>query len=117
MADASRLICRSQDLREADTGVRFELPWGTKTLSAFAIRYMGCVHGYLNCCPHQGTELDWMPNEFFDQSRLYLVCATHGAVFAPDSGVCRDGPCKGSVLQRVKVEERDGQVYLSKYLS
>ena len=56
-------------------------------------------------------ELDWQEGRFFDASGLYLMCATHGAVYAPDSGECVGGPCRGASLAKLRVEERDGQVY------
>lgn len=111
MVDATRLICESNRLEEGSTGVRFDLQWGTKTLVAFAVRKGGMAYAYLNSCPHQGTELDWQEGEFFDESALYLICATHGAAFFPDSGFCCAGPCKGRSLVKVRVEERDGHLY------
>lgn len=80
-------------------------------MRAFAVRKDGKAYAYLNNCPHQGTELDWQEGEFFDESTLYLICATHGAVFYPDSGFCCAGPCKGRSLIKVPVEERDGHLY------
>ena len=83
------------------------------SLIAFVIRYRGRVHAYLNECRHQCTELDWNPGEFFDAERLYLVCATHGALYEPDSGLCVDGPCRGARLAGVAVIERNGAIYCS----
>jgi nitrite reductase/ring-hydroxylating ferredoxin subunit len=53
-----------------------------------------------------------MPGQFFDSEGLYLVCATHGAAYAPDTGACAGGPCNGRGLQPVAVEEHDGYVFL-----
>ena len=111
MVDATRLICESSRVEESGTGVRFDLPWGAKSLAAFVVRKKGKVHAYLNSCPHAGTELDWQEGEFFDESALYLICATHGAAFFPDNGYCCAGPCKGRSLVKVPVEERDGHLY------
>ena len=71
------------------------------------------VYAYLNRCAHIPVELDWMEGEFFDKAGLYLICATHGATYEPDTGHCVMGPCKGQHLAAVAVEERDGQVYLA----
>lgn len=111
MADERRLVCDAGALVDGGSGVRFTLEWGTKTIPCFAVRYRGRVHAYLNCCPHQGTELDWAQGEFFDESGLYLICATHGAAFVPDSGYCCAGPCKGQRLIPILVEEHQGRVY------
>lgn len=113
-ADASeRLICRSEDLQERGAGVRFELLWLGAAAPAFAVRYNGRVYAYLNRCAHVPVQLDWQPGEFFDHSQLYLICATHGALYAPDSGRCLGGRCNGKGLQALDVIERDGAVYLT----
>ena len=33
-------------------------------------------------------EMDWQPNRFFDDTGRWLLCATHGAVYQPDTGEC-----------------------------
>ncbi len=53
-----------------------------------------------------------MEGEFFDLSGLYLVCATHGAAYLPESGRCVAGPCSGKALTPLRVMESDGNVYL-----
>ena len=113
MARRERLICTSAVLVDGGTGVRFEIERAGIPLPAFAVRFRGVVRAYVNECRHQATELDWNPGEFFDAERLYLICATHGAVYEPDSGLCIDGPCRGARLATVAVCERDGSVYCS----
>jgi len=68
---------------------------------------------YVNICPHRGTSLDWQPGEVFDETGLYLICATHGALFEPDSGLCVAGPCQGAHLQKIPVKIEGGQVVLA----
>ena len=113
MASGERLICASEALVDGGTGVRFEVRRGDTQLPAFAIRFHGVVRAYVNECQHQATELDWNPGDFFDADRLYLICATHGAMYEPGSGVCIDGPCRGARLAPVAVCERDGGIYCS----
>ncbi|MDP2242325.1 MAG: hypothetical protein Q8K18_19475 [Burkholderiales bacterium] len=48
--------------------------------------------------------------EFPDHSKLYLICATHGATCEPDSGCCVLGPCRGKSLLALPVVERGGAV-------
>lgn len=113
----ARVICASTDLVEGGKGVRFEVAdrqklGGGGTAPAFAIRYHDRVHAYLNRCGHVPVELDWAQGEFFDYSGLYLICATHGALYAPETGRCMGGRCNGKGLTALRVEERDGQVYL-----
>ena len=107
-----REICASETLAEGGKGVRFTVERNGETLPAFAIRHDGRVYAYLNRCAHLGTELDWLEGEFFDASGLYLICATHGATFEPDSGYCVSGPCKREALQSLSIEEMSGKVYL-----
>ena len=59
---------------------------------------------------HQASELDWDKGEFFDAAKLYLVCASHGALYDPATGVCVAGPCRGARLAKVDVSERDGDI-------
>jgi len=72
--------------------------------AGFLVNHEGRHYAYVNRCPHAGTPLDWRPSDFFTADRRYLRCATHGAVFAPDTGVCVEGPCPGARLDRLWVE-------------
>ena len=112
MAGSKRLICSAAALEEKGTGVRFTVVRHGGEEPAFVVRYGGIPRAYLNRCAHVPVELDWAEGEFFDFSKLYLICSTHGAMYLPDSGHCVAGPCKGARLHPLKVEERDGEVYL-----
>jgi len=112
MAERERLICDSAVLAESAKGVRFEIVAAPGEQKGFAIRYMGRVRGYVNRCPHLGTELDWNPGEFFDVGGLYLVCSTHGAIFEPGTGLCVAGPCRGASLEPLAMREHGGRVFL-----
>lgn len=113
MADAARVICASEALVDGGKGVRFEVARGGRQYPAFAVRYQGQVYAYLNSCAHVAVEMDWMDGEFFDYSKLYLICATHGATYEPETGLCVQGPCAGARLTRVAVIESDGAVRLN----
>ena len=113
MAQGERLICASEALVDGEIGVRFEVHRAGESLPAFAVRHHGRVYAYMNECRHQASELDWNPGEFFDADKLYLICATHGALYEPQSGLCVDGPCRGASLAPVQVYERDGSVFCS----
>ena len=106
-------VCASGDLIEGGDGVRFE--WrasgeGGPPVPAFVVRFDGRAHAYLNRCAHVAMELDWLPGRFFDDAGLYLICATHGATYEPDSGQCVAGPCRGAALVALRCEEGGGRV-------
>ena len=111
MAERERLICASAALADSARGVRFEVEYFGEAAPAFVVRYRGKVHAYLNRCSHVAMELDWQEGVFFDSEGRDLLCSTHGATYEASSGRCLGGPCNGSPLVKVLVEERDGNVY------
>ena len=113
MADNERVICRSEDLQERGQGVRFELPELGERVSGFVVRFEGKVHAYVNQCAHIPVELDWNEGDFFNITKDYLICATHGAHYQPDNGYCVMGPCKGQRLKAIDVFERNQQVMIN----
>lgn len=112
MAEELRLICASHEIVEAGRGFRFTIRRYERDAPAFVIRFNGRVYGYLNECGHVPAELDWMPGEFFDHSKLYLICSIHGALYAPESGKCLGGRCQGKGLKPLKVSEIEGNIFL-----
>jgi len=111
MADDARLICESAALLDGALGVRFEVSYFGDPAPAFVVRHQGRVYGYLNRCAHVAMELDWQEGRFFDSDGRDLICSTHGAVYAADSGRCLGGPCGSAPLVRLLVEERNGRIY------
>ncbi len=103
-------LCRSADLLDSGLAVPFDVVYGGQTCRAFAIRFQGQVHAYLNRCAHVAMEMDWQPNRFFDDTGRWLVCATHGAVYAPDTGACRGGPCRGALV-KIELLEQGGVIH------
>lgn len=102
-------LCRSEDLPEAGQAVCFDVLYRAEKQPAFAVRYGGRVYAYLNRCTHIPMTMDFLPGQFFDSTGQWLICASHGALFAPDSGQCRGGPCRGG-LTRITLFEEQGQV-------
>lgn len=105
------LLCASSAVLEGGRGVRFPVTAFGDDATGFVVRHGGRVHAYLNRCAHIPIELDWNEGEFFESSGLYIMCATHGALYVPDSGYCAGGPCKGGKLRRIAVRETDGNIY------
>ena len=103
-------MCASTDLANGGLAVPFDVVFAGQTCRAFAIRYQGQAHGYLNRCAHVAMEMDFQPNRFFDISGDWLICATHGALYQPQTGQCRSGPCRGGLI-KITLSEGDGAVH------
>jgi len=103
-------LCNSGDLLEAGQAVPFDVVYAGQTCRAFAVRFKGSVRAYLNRCTHVAMELDWQPNRVFDATGQWLLCASHGAAYAPDTGQCVSGPCQGGLV-KIHLVDNDGVVY------
>ncbi len=100
-------ICEAAGLADGGKGIRVNAHYLGRDASIFFVRFDEKVYGYLNQCAHVPMELDWNEGQFFDDSGLYLICATHGAIYTPESGRCVGGPCRCAKLRALQVEERD----------
>ena len=103
-------LCRSDDLVEGGLAVPFDVVYAGQTCRAFAIRFEGQPHAYLNRCSHVAMEMDYQPNRFFDDTGQWLLCATHGAAYSPETGACAGGPCNGGLV-KIALSEADGVVH------
>jgi nitrite reductase/ring-hydroxylating ferredoxin subunit len=103
-------LCNSADLQNGGRAVPFDVVHAGQTCRAFAIRYQGQAHAYLNRCSHVAMEMDWQPDRFFDETGRWLVCATHGATYEPDTGACQGGPCRGGLV-KIELVEQDGVIH------
>ena len=114
MAETERVVCRVDELVDGGRAIKFEIAIcePARQMPCFAVKYDGAVYAYINSCPHRGTELDWQPGEVFEESGLYLMCATHGALFEPVSGLCVDGPCHGARLRSLLIKVVGNDVVL-----
>lgn len=112
MVEEAGWICTSDAVVEKGPGVRFVVHRPGGDAPAFLVRHEGKARAYLNRCAHVSVELDWEHGQFFDPSRLYLICSTHGAMYEPQTGCCVAGPCKGRRLESLEVVEREGAIYL-----
>lgn len=105
-------------LTDGADGLRFDLPTGVRrkdgaeqTEPGFVVRSGGQIFGYLNRCGHVPVELDWPEGQFFDDDAVFIVCATHGASYSPQSGECLGGPCAGKGLVKLEVQIEQGSIW------
>ncbi len=110
MAENQIPLCNSADLQNGGKAVSFDVNFSGQTCTAFAIRYQGAVHAYLNRCTHVAMEMDWQPGQFFDDTGQWLLCSTHGAAYKPDTGECGGGPCRGGLV-KIALMEQEGVVH------
>ncbi len=103
-------VCGSGELQDGQLAVSFDVLYHRQPVRAFAVRHGGRAYAYLNRCTHVAMEMDWQPNRFFDDTGQWLLCASHGAAYAPDTGACAGGPCRGGLVA-VPLTEQDGVVY------
>lgn len=92
----------------------YNINTGTGMLHVFLVHLDGKVYGYINRCPHTGVCLDWVPDQFLDATEKLIQCATHGAQFRIEDGLCVFGPCYGASLTPVPISIRDEQVFLGR---
>jgi nitrite reductase/ring-hydroxylating ferredoxin subunit len=113
MPESERAICASHDVLERGHGVRFALPELGERIMGFVVRYNGKPYAYVNQCAHIPIELDWVPGDFFDLSKNYILCAMHGAQYVPETGVCVIGPCQERKLQMIETIERNNRILIN----
>ena len=92
---------------------KFPLLWRGRAIEGFVVNVAGHFHAYVNRCIHAGTPLDWWPNEFFTDDGQALICATHGALYRPDTGECAGGPCAGGRLYPLDVRVEGDRVVVT----
>ena len=111
MSEPGITICPAEALIEGGKGVRFPVTAFGQSATGFVVRYNGAARGYVNRCAHVPIELDWAEGEFFESSGRYLMCATHGAIYDPETGRCVGGPCRGGRLHPIHVNEQEQTIF------
>jgi nitrite reductase/ring-hydroxylating ferredoxin subunit len=107
------------DLHDLPPGgsIRFPLPplrgqFGPFSVEGFAHRAPdGTVRAWVNLCPHRAQPVDVGDGRLFN-SLGEIECHAHGARFDPSTGSCTGGPCPGTSLQPLHLEEHDAAVWL-----
>ncbi|MBM4197465.1 MAG: Rieske 2Fe-2S domain-containing protein [Gammaproteobacteria bacterium] len=107
-----RRVCRVDDIE--NPGAReFQSGEGDWPFSGIVCRIGESVVAYANVCPHKGHPLNLIDDHFLISmpggGRL-LRCASHGALFVPETGLCVVGPCSGRSLTPLACRIDDGAV-------
>jgi len=112
MSERHRLCALDELSDPASRGFSLNLPEGNLELVLVKVR--GRLRAYRNRCPHTGVNLEWRPDQFLDFSESFIQCATHGALFLPEDGLCVRGPCAGLRLEPLDLAVDAGTVYLER---
>jgi nitrite reductase/ring-hydroxylating ferredoxin subunit len=72
-----------------------------REVECFLVNYDGRLFAYVNRCRHVPMTMDWVDNQFLTEDGRYILCATHGAAYEPETGECIFGPPCGKILDRV----------------
>lgn len=94
-----------------DPGCReFEIGEGDWPFRGFVVRQGDAVYAYENYCMHVGHPLNFKPDSFLTRDLSKIICASHGALYEIESGLCVAGPCPGKSLRPVSVDVIDGLI-------
>ena len=108
-------VCRAEELRSGVVRTKqLGLDEDGIPIVALLLRDdAGAVVAYRNLCRHLPVPLDGGTGEFLSEDGAHLVCGTHGATYRLLDGYCVDGPCEGLALQKLRVREEAGEVFVS----
>ena len=107
-----RPLCRLEEIEDGE-GRGFTIGEGVDALEVVVVRENNRAYGYVNSCPHTGSPLEWVENEFMSEDGGHIMCRTHGALFEIADGTCIAGPCTGDRLTPVALQvDGSGRVIL-----
>jgi nitrite reductase/ring-hydroxylating ferredoxin subunit len=107
-----KVVAKASQLGELQTA-KFRFRENGDDKEGFVIRAGGKVLAYRNECRHIPMTMDWVENRFLSRDRCYIQCATHGALYEIDSGLCVEGPPAGERLRRLAAEIRGDDVVVT----
>ena len=106
MMNAGVIVARVGELAPGQTK-KFLLPCDGLEVEAFVVNFRGVLYAYVNRCCHLPMTMDWIDNQFLTEDGSFVQCATHGALYEPESGTCVAGPPLGKCLTAVPLRVRD----------
>lgn len=105
------MVCADDSLGEKATA-KFRIGKAKHAREGFVIRVDGQLHAYRNECRHVPMTMDWVENRFVSRDGCWIQCATHGALYEMNTGLCVAGPPAGETLHRLSVEVREGNIWV-----
>jgi nitrite reductase/ring-hydroxylating ferredoxin subunit len=106
---AGTRLCAVDEL--ADPGAKtFRYREGDYLFQGFVVKRDGAVFGYIDRCPHTGLPLELF-GRYLTQEGDQIICASHGALFTPETGYCVAGPCAGRSLWPWPVAVCEGEIF------
>jgi nitrite reductase/ring-hydroxylating ferredoxin subunit len=106
----SIVVARLGELQPGQTK-KFLLPCGVREVEAFVVNHRGNLYAWVNRCRHVPMSMDWIENRFLTEDGRFIQCATHGACYEPDTGMCVDGPAVGRSLIPVPLSIHGDEVH------
>lgn len=98
--DEQVIVARLDEIAPGQTK-KFLLDVEGREVECFVVNYSGQLFAYVNRCRHVPMTMDWIDNQFLTEDGRYILCATHGAAYEPETGECIFGPPCGKFLDRV----------------
>jgi nitrite reductase/ring-hydroxylating ferredoxin subunit len=99
-------LCRAGEIGENEA--RGFAPFADRRRKMFVVRRCNALHAYWDACPHYGdTPMAWRTDAYLNAAGDRIVCASHGAEFDIETGVCVSGAALGQYLKKARVETND----------
>ena len=83
-----------------------------RIFKGFVVKRAGKFYAYQNLCQHLPITLDLNDDDFFTHDKAQLQCHMHGAVYDIETGHCVAGPCQGSNLVALQIEEEETRLVI-----
>lgn len=83
-----------------------------QVFQGFVVQKAGKFFAYHNLCQHLPITLDLGDDDFFTHDKSYLQCHMHGAMYEMETGFCVAGPCQGSRLVALEMEEEETRLVI-----
>ena len=105
-------LCSSADVPDGQ-GKEIVIGEGKDAFRVALFRIGEKLLAYHNCCPHFSLALNYEPDKFHVFDGDLLMCAHPVAMFRLEDGECFDGPCQGSRLTAIAIENSSGEVRIA----